>query len=60
MSPVEKYRVSIDVSIWDQNGGGQLRISEQVNIQAADFLGLAAILGEFHKVAEKIKEAHEQ
>ena len=48
----------MDISIADyQGGGGQLRISEQIMIPVAGFLELAAILGEFHKVVEKLKEA---
>ena len=55
MSPIEQFEVRVDVSIVDRNNGGRLQISESVTIQSVSFLELAAIHGEFHKVAEKLK-----
>jgi hypothetical protein len=53
----ERYRVRIDVQIYDAQGGGSLRVSEDAEVEAADFLAMAGILGQFHDVLTKIKEA---
>ena len=57
-----RYQVRIDVTIVDQqNMSGNLRISEDAQIEGGNFLELAAILGEFHTTLEKIKKAeHDQ
>jgi len=54
-----KFEIRIDVRINDYQGGGGLNISEQVILPAMDFAEMAAILGEFHKVAVKLREAHD-
>lgn len=56
-----KFEVRIDVRITDyQMGGGGLNINETVMIPAMDFAELAGILGEFHKVAIKLRETHQR
>jgi hypothetical protein len=58
MTASEKYTVRIDVRINDREyGGSGLSISEEQQVDAASFLELAGILGEFHKVFEKLKKA---
>ena len=55
----QQFELNIDISIRDYHGSGNLTIRESVMIPAADFAEMAAILGEFHKVAKKIKEARD-
>jgi hypothetical protein len=57
----KRYQVEIRVAIRDkfiQLGGYQgLTIEETVQIEGGSFLELAAILQQFHQVAEKLKES---
>jgi hypothetical protein len=50
------FTVEIDVNVrpsdYSSNG---LRLSERLTVSAGDFFQLAAILGQFHELAEKIK-----
>ena len=55
----QKFELNIDISIRDYHGNGNLNIRESVMIPVADFAEMATILGEFHKVAKKIKEARD-
>ena len=50
------YELSVDVSLYGTGGEGNLRVSERVQLNAKSFLELAEILGEFHKLAETLKE----
>ena len=52
---MEKYELNIDVSLYG-SGSGSLRISERMQLNAQNFFELASILGEFHKLAEALKE----
>jgi len=36
---------------------GNLNVSEDIQFQAGSFLEIARILGEFHEMSQKIKEA---
>ena len=52
-----RYTVRIDMRITDyQQGGPGLSISEEQQVDAASFLELAGIHGEFHKVFEKLRK----
>jgi hypothetical protein len=57
----EQYELDINVSIRQAAGyGGQLNISERVQVPAHGFLELCQVLGEFHKLAEALKAKHKQ
>jgi hypothetical protein len=59
MTEQQRFEVRVDVSIRDyRGGGGGLSVSETVTIPAMDFAEMAEVLGEFHKVARKLREAH--
>jgi hypothetical protein len=56
MNAAERYTIRIDVRIMDyQTGGPGLSISEEQQVNAASFLELAGILGQFHEVFEKLR-----
>ena len=48
-------QMNVNISLYQPGYGGTLRIEEQVELPAADFLELAKILGQFHDLAKKIK-----
>jgi hypothetical protein len=54
-----KLELQINVTIRQPMfGNAGLMINESVKIDARDFLEMASILGEFHKLAEKYRSAH--
>lgn len=55
------YELNINITI-RSNFGDNLQVSETVSIQAADFLDMAKVLGQFHDlaVAMKIQSAEEK
>ena len=54
----KRYQVEIRVAIRDKFSGYQgLTIEETVQIEGGSFSELAAILQQFHQVAEKLKES---
>jgi hypothetical protein len=55
------YELDINVTIRQAQGyGGNLNISERVTVPATGFLELCQVLGEFHKLAEILKEKHQE
>jgi hypothetical protein len=60
MSDPTRYEVMINVAIVDRaayNSGG-LRVEERFDVSATDFMAVAAILGRFHELAEKLRGEH--
>jgi hypothetical protein len=53
------YEVTLDVSIQNYQGGGNLRLSERVTILNCTFQDMADILHGFHEMATAIKKAKE-
>ena len=54
----KRYLVEIRVAIREKFSGYQgLTIEETVQIEGGSFLELAAILQQFHQIAEKLKES---
>ena len=60
MSAPNDYEIRVDVSIQNYQGGGNLRLSEQVVIPDCTFNDMAEILGSFHGLAKSIKAAKEK
>lgn len=56
MPEQQSYQLYIDVQIRDNRGSGGLSIREDLELPAADFLQIAAILGQFHELAQKFKK----
>lgn len=62
--PRTTYRLSVNVQIQQLQdgayypGAGGLEIREQSDMTADGFFEVAAILGEFHKLTEALKETH--
>lgn len=55
----EVYELDINVSIRTVEGyGGNLNISERVQVPATGFLELCQVLGKFHELAEALKAKH--
>lgn len=52
---MEKYQLYISIRLMQENRGGGLEISENTIVEAQTFLEIAGILGEFHKLSERIK-----
>ena len=52
---MDKYQLYISIRLSQDNRGGGLEISEQAFIEASTFLEIASVLGEFHKLSERIK-----
>ena len=50
----KRYELSIRASIRDTYESGYLNIDETVEIDAKNFLEIAAILGKFHELAQKL------
>jgi hypothetical protein len=54
------YTLDIRVSMRQSPGyGGQLDISESIEVPATGFLEICTILGRFHELAESLKAARE-
>jgi hypothetical protein len=49
--------ISIDVAIYDYQTGGNLRLSDRVTINDANFMTMSQILGRFHEILLSMKEA---
>ena len=53
----DKYRVDISISLQQADyHGGRLEIRESLDLPAANFFEMAAILGRFHELAESLKK----
>ena len=56
----EEFELRIDVTLQNrQNYANALRVNESMMVTAANFLEMAAILGEVHKLVQEIKKPHE-
>lgn len=57
----EEFELRIDVTLQNrQNYANALRVNESMMVTAANFLEMAAILGEVHnKLVQEIKKQHE-
>ncbi len=51
-----QLRISVYLEQPPHQGGGHLQISENVEINVNTFLEACEILGQFHKLAEVLKE----
>ncbi len=49
-------RMTINVGLYQEGGGGQIRVEENLDIPATDFMGLAAIMSRFHELAREIRK----
>jgi hypothetical protein len=54
---VMDYEISLDVSIRNYQGGGNIQLRESVTIKDCTFADMADILHGFHEMAEVIKKA---
>lgn len=58
MAPPNDYQVNVEVSIRNYHqGGGDLRLSENITIPECTFDDMAGILKGFHELAEALKAA---
>lgn len=57
-SPQNQIQIEINVRISQPNYyGGQIHLSETLQVPDTDFLGLAAIMKRFHDLAEELSKA---
>lgn len=59
MNPAD-YEVHVEVSIRNYQAGGNLQLSETVNIPDCSFSDMAGILSGFHELALSLKAAKEK
>jgi len=59
-----KYQLRMNISIRavDDHGGyyggsDQLQVTDDINFEAASFLEIAHVLGQFHELGQKVKKA---
>jgi len=52
---MNQFELSINVTI-RQNGGGYLQVNEQLQVDASGFMEMCEVLGQFHNLAEKIRQ----
>ncbi len=50
-----KMRLSIRVSIRSEQGMGHLEVSEELLLDARNFMDMCRVLGQFQELAEKIR-----
>lgn len=55
---MKQFTLRISVYV-NSNQGDMLQVSEELQIKAMDFLDIAKILGQFHDLAQVIKEKQE-
>lgn len=58
MTAPNQFRMRLDIRIEQLDRGGALQVSEELVLPPLGFLELAAVLGQFHEMAEQIKAAH--
>jgi hypothetical protein len=51
-----KYQLYVNIRLSQENRGGGLDITEQALIEAETFLEIAGVLGEFHKLSQRIQQ----
>jgi len=56
MSDKDKYELRVNVEIRDVEGYGNLSVQEVCRVPAGTFLEIAAILGKFHELVQKLGE----
>jgi hypothetical protein len=53
--------ISLEMNVYiRQNFGGQLQLSQTIQIPATDFAGFARIMARFHELAETIRAEEER
>ena len=54
------YEIEVNVSIRNYGGGGNLQLSERIQIKDCTFEDMATILKGFHELGSSLKEAKEK
>jgi len=47
-------RLSVNISLQQDGGGGRIYSNEEIELPAMDFLGFAAVMKRFHDLVEEI------